>query len=160
MLDSGKANADGDQITNAFIHPQKKPEAFQLSQNQLTDFMNLGRAGDSVTKSNAETVIPFNKEPDARTEYTSTRVGEPPLRIYKNEYDKPPTSLWPKRPSCIIKRGDPRAAYIEETIKMVEEKGWDKHHPNGLSLRDAFSPANASFSSPKEDPPSVNEKDL
>lgn len=69
----------------------------------------------------ARDVLPFTQEADAHLEYTFVRAGEPPLRIYKNDYDKQPTSYIPERPSCRIP--------FDEAWKIIEEKGWNKLDP-------------------------------
>lgn len=96
---------------------------FQLSEDQIEHFAALKEVGGS-----AETVLPFAKESDSRTENNFVRVEEAPLRIYKNEYDKPPPSSWP-RYSCVIKQGDPGFASFEETMKAIEEIGLDQIPP-------------------------------
>ena len=110
-------------MINAFLQPQKWWRTFQLSENQIEHFAGLKELDGS-----AETVLPFAREADARTEKSFVRVGQT-LRIYKNEYDKPAPSDWPTRSSCVIKQGDPndpRAASLEEAMKFVKEQGWDK----------------------------------
>lgn len=69
----------------------------------------------------AREFLPFTQEADAQMENTWVRAGEPPLRIYKNDYDKPPTSYIPERPSCRID--------FDEAWKIIEEKGWNKLDP-------------------------------
>lgn len=107
----------------------------------------------------AETVLPFAKGADARTELTFGRVGEAPLRIYKNEYDKPPVSYWPAPSSCVIKEGDPGFASFEKAIETIKEKGWDKgpRTASGIlqsqpSLGIAHPTAEDASSSSKDDP--------
>ena len=126
LLSSGTIYADRYQIINAFLHPQRTSRAFQLSIGQLERFANLGRPGDAARSVDAETVLPFAEEANARTEFTFRSRGEPPLRIYKNEYDKPPFWGLPVRKSCVIRKGDPRFESWEETMKIVKEKGWVK----------------------------------
>lgn len=106
---------------NAFLHPQRLSITFQLSEKQLGNFAGLKEKGAT-----AEIVLPFAEEAGVRTESPVVRVGEGPLRIYKNEYDKPPVSHWPVRSSCVIKEGDPGFASFEKAIETIEEKGWDK----------------------------------
>lgn len=48
----------------------------------------------------AGALLPFAKEPDARTEITWTWAGEKPLRIYKNDYDRHPPMTIPKM-NCV-----------------------------------------------------------
>lgn len=151
---SGKTRAHGYQIIHAFLHPQKASHAFQLSEKQLKSFAD------------GDTVLPFAKEPDARTEPTYVRVGEAPLRFYKNEYDKQPVSYLPEVPSCVI-MDDER---MENAMKIVEENGWEPiiYPPlpgflqDHLSPRDANLPRNGASSSPspKEGPSSANRKGL
>lgn len=72
-------------------------------------------------------MLPFAKDADARTELTFVKLGEPPLRIYKNEYDKPPASLLPE-PCLVIMQDDTTGRYerLDEMIRTVKENGWDK----------------------------------
>lgn len=163
---SGKIHTHGYQIINAFLHPQKTPDAFQLSEKQLKSFADLGITEGVANIPCADTVLPFAKETNARTELTFVRVGEAPLRIYKNEYDKQPISYLEEVPSCVIPADDER---MKMAWKIVEENGWDKEplaYPPlpGLLQANVF-PGNAdpsrdgaSSSSPKEGPPSANRK--
>ena len=113
----------------------------------------------------AEIVLPFAKEADARTEKTVVRVAEAPLRIYKNEYDKPPVSHWPARSSCVIMEGDPGAASFDKAMETIKEKGWDKA-PRTAPFADfqpplfsAYPTIDESSSSSKDDPnPSRDQK--
>lgn len=123
---SRKTFANGSQIINAFLHPQTADHAFQLSQKQLKCFADLGTAGDPVKLAGAETILPFVEEPDARTEPTFIMEGEAPLRIYKNEYDKPPVSYPLFDSNCVIRAGTERGKKIDEAMKIVKENGWDK----------------------------------
>ena len=66
----------------------------------------------------ARDVLPFTQEADAHLENTWVRAGGAPLRIYKNDYDKQPTSYVPDRPSCRIP--------WDETLKIIVEKRWNK----------------------------------
>ena len=117
----GKTHIHGYQI-NAFIHPQKTSQAFQLSEKQLNSFADLGAADDVANIPYADTVLPFATEPDARTELTFVKVGEAPLRIYKNEYDKQPVSWLPEYSSCVITEDE----RMEKAMKIVQENGWNK----------------------------------
>ena len=119
---SGNLDTDEYQFTNAFLHPQTAAHAFQLSQKQLKCFADLGIAGDAAKIASAEAVLPFVKETDARIELTFARVGEAPLQIYKNEYDKPPLSYPPLNSDC-VKLQDEK---FDEAMKIVKENGWDK----------------------------------
>lgn len=123
---SEKTSANEHQIINAFLHPQTAIHAFRLSQKQLKCFADLGIAGDAAKIAGTETVLPFVKEPDARIELTFVKVGEAPLFIYKNEYDKPPVSYLPEDPGC-VKMGDEESdVKIDEAMKFVQENGWDQ----------------------------------
>ena len=104
------------------MHPQTEARAFQLSENQLKCFAKLGIADDAAKLANTETVLPFAKEIDARTELTFVREGEAPLRIYKNEYDRPPVSYAPSNQNCVITHDE----RLENAMKIVQEKGWNK----------------------------------
>ncbi len=89
------------------------------------------------------------------------KVGEPPLRIYKNEYDKPFPSNWQARPSCVIKQGDPGAASYERMMEMIVEKGWDKTPTfNGdISTFSSTLLTAEEASSSKDDSPSASKPD-
>lgn len=82
-------------MNNACLHPQDRPVTIQLSEQQLKSFSGLSGAG-----AGAETVLPFVQEPDAHVETIWVKVGEAPLRIYKNEYDKTPPVLMFPLSSC------------------------------------------------------------
>ncbi len=81
-------------------------------------------------------------------------MGEAPLRIYKNEYDKLAVAHWPVRSSCVVKAGDPGAASFDNAMKIIKENGWDKIDP-----RTAWPEEEASSSS-NDDPPSAKKMDL
>lgn len=145
-------------ITNAFIHPQRTSRAFQLSDHQLQDFANLSRASDSDRSIRADTLLPFAKEPNARVEPTFVRVGQAPLGIYKNEYDKQPLCYIPVLPSCVIMEDDPRAASMKECIRLIKENSPDESHVfnarlwvAGFTAKEASS---SSSSSSSQDGPS------
>ena len=148
-------------IINAFLHPQTTDDAFQLSEKQLKIFADLGIAGGTANSANAETILPFTKEPDARVEPTFATMGEAPLRIYKNEYDKPPAPFYPKRMNCVI-TADER---FDRAMKIIEEKGWDREprtYPalfqDRPSIRDAYSAGDGAASSSKDGSPSANKQ--
>lgn len=132
--------------------------AFQLSEGQLQCFAGLKEKGHS-----AETVLPFTKEADAREEPTVVRAGEAPLRIYKNEYDKPKVSYWPVNSSCVIKDGDPRITDLEQMMESIDENELDKIPPTFAgslsSLGDPFLTADEASSSSKDDPSSADKDD-
>lgn len=160
-LTSDNIHANECQVINAFLHPQATAHAFQLSEKQLKSFVNLGIAGDVAKIAGAETVLPFAKEPDARTELTFIRLGEAPLRIYKNEYDKPPVSHVPLCSGC-VRRPDER---FEKAMRIVEEKGWDRKartYPalfqDRPSLRDAYSAGDGAASSSNNESPVADKK--
>ncbi|KAL9133230.1 MAG: hypothetical protein Q9175_005589, partial [Cornicularia normoerica] len=113
-------------IINAFLHPQTAAYAFQLSINQLKYFADLGTAGDAAKIAGAETVLPLAKEPDARIGFTFVGAVETPLRIYKNEYDKPPLSYLQAHSSCMKRQDERLAVSFDEAMKIVKENGWDK----------------------------------
>ncbi|CAD6593633.1 MAG: hypothetical protein ASARMPREDX12_007362 [Alectoria sarmentosa] len=151
----------GSGIISAFLHQQHTSRAFQLSKEQLQHFAQLHKADDTVKDPNADDVLPFTKQLDARTELTYREVGQPPLRIYKNEYDMQPDELLPAYPSCVVHYGDkndPRAVIWEETeaetMKLIEQSERDR-----ASRRDASSREKASPSSSKDDSSSANKKD-
>ena len=111
----GNIQANERQIINAFLHPQATVNAFQLSENQLKSFADLGTTGETVKTVGAENVLPFVKEPDARTELTFVRAGQAPLRIYKNEYDMPPI----EESGCVVTEDE----RYERAMKIVQEEG-------------------------------------
>lgn len=45
-----------------------------------------------------------------------------PLRIYKNDYDKPPTAYISEEPDCVFGKDDKRAAPIEKAMKRLKEE--------------------------------------
>ena len=153
---SRKSFANGCQIINAFLHPQNTDQAFQLSQNQLKYFADLGTAGDPVELARAETILPFVKEPNARTEPTFTMEGEAPLRIYKNEYDKPLVSYPPMLSNCVIRKGTEEGMKMEKTMKFVQDK-YPALFQDRPSPQDAKS-ARDGASSSKDVSPSANKK--
>lgn len=121
----------------------------------------MRKADDTVEDPDADVLLPFAKEPDARTEITYREVGQAPLRIYKNDYDMEPDELLSAQ-HCVVKYGDkndPRAVRWEETeaetMKLIEQSERDL-----ASRRDASSRTNASPSSSKDDPSSPNKKGL
>ena len=153
-MSSGKTYTNEHQIINAFVHPQENSYAFQLSEKQLKRFASLGVAGNAATFAGAETVLPFAKESDARTELTFGKAGEAPLRIYKNEYDQPPVSYLPEGGSCVITQDD----RLEKAMKFVQEM-YPALFQDRPSLRDAYLPSEGASSS-KEGPPSASKKGL
>lgn len=145
-VNSGKSDSNGDQITNAFLHTQNKAYAFQLSEQQLQSFAGLGIPGNVDKPANAETILPFVKRSDARTEPTFVRLGEEPLRIYKNDYDKPPISPIPRKPSCIIKADSEFGKKMERMMNSAHENypALFQHPP---SSQDAYLARDAASSS-------------
>lgn len=163
-LSSDTTYANEHQIINAFLHPQTAVHAYQLSEQQLKSFADLGIAGDAAKSAGAETVLPYAKEPDARTELTFAKVGKAPLRIYKNEYDQPPVSYLPEDPGC-VKMGDGESgAKFDALMKFVQEKGWDRapSYPAPFesqpSLPDAYSARDGASFSSKDGSHSANNK--
>lgn len=105
----------------------------------------MSRAGYVDGSGGADALLPFSKEPNTRIEPTFVRVGESPLRIYKNEYDKHPVSFLPKLPSCVIREDDPS---VKEILKFVKENCGDK--PAGTLSR-SFQPSLwSAYSTPEE----------
>ena len=88
-------------MKNAFVHPKWKFYAFQLSAQQIAHFSSLRKFEDNANLSDAESLLPFTREPDAHSERTWTRRGDPPLRIYKNNYDRVPPET---RFRCVARR--------------------------------------------------------
>lgn len=155
LLIVGNIQINERQIINAFLHPQATSYAFQLSENQLKSFVDLGITGEAVKIPGAENVLPFAKDPDARTEPTYVTAGEAPLRIYKNEYDMPPIEYAPEESGCVVLEDE----RYERAMRIVKEEGLWKHarrYPaifqDQPSLRDAYSAPNDAYS-PLEDGP-------
>ena len=153
-------------MTNAFIHPQRASYAFQLSESQLKCFASLGSASDAPNPASAESVLPFAKEQEARTESIISKMGGPPALIYKNNYDKQPLTVVPPTQSCVVMKGDPRFASMENIMKVVVKNGWNQAPTNpqmapgsGQSLQDASSPPEDAASSSKNDASRTNKKD-
>lgn len=124
---------------------------------------------DAAAKpSSAGAILPFAKEPDARTELAYVKAGEGPLRIYKNDYDKPPTAYISKESDCVFREDDKRAAPIEETIKRLKEGYYQDAlaaDPNPSASQISFYGAatgvaeqTPSSSSSKDDAPSADKK--
>lgn len=145
-VNSGKIDSNGDQIINAFLHTENKAYAFQLSEQQLKSFAGLGIAGNVDKSTDAETILPFVKRPDARTEPTFVRLGEEPLRIYKNDYDKQPTCPIPRNQSCIIKADSELGKKMERMMNSLHEDypALFQHPP---SSQDAYLARDAASSS-------------
>ena len=131
----GKNFAKTYQIINAFLQPQAKTHAFQLSQNQLKCFANLSIRGDAAKTVGGDQVLPFAQEPHARKECTFvTDEDEAPLRIYKNEYDKQPVAPAGMNSNCVVKMDSKEGKRGEETMRIIEEKGWNKPPPTPSKL--------------------------
>ena len=148
------------------MHPQRATHAFQLSEKQLASFSDLGITGGAARGIDPQSLLPFAKEDNARTEPTFVRSGEAPLRIYKNDYDMQPIAYITEEPPCVIREDDPRAAPLEKAMKFVEENGW-KGAPtnpqmvpqNEQSLRTILGLADDAASSSKHDTTPANKKD-
>lgn len=149
-LTCGKVCANGYQTTKAFLHPQMTNKAFQLSEKQLQGFADLSRPSDAAKNIRAETLLPFAKEPAARTESTIAHVEDPPLRIYKNKYDQRPVSHSP-RPNCVI-----RDEGWAESVREAKEKGWADQRYLGAFKTSPSTGKNPSL--PKDDQPFVDKK--
>ena len=153
-LASGKTCTNRKQITKAFLHPQKTRQAFQLSEKQLLFFADLSRPSDAARNIRAETLFPFAQEPAARTELTFTRVGDPPLSIYKNKYDQPPVSHELQHPQCVIRYEGP-----DKSVREAREEGWADErfaHYFGALKTSPSTEKNASLS--KDDQPSADKE--
>ena len=159
---------------NALSHPQGTTSAFQLTDQQLESFASLGIGDKAARTPSVATVIPFVKEPIARTEHTYVTNRNIPLRIYKNEYDKQPVCPWLMPSKCVVMLGDksdPRAAVMEKAMgevpRLIKEFEQDEKRrkqaalsQSESSLGDASSPADGPSSSPKKDETSAKEKDV
>ena len=64
---------------------------------------------------------------------TWVRAGDPPLRYFKNDYDKPPITYIPKRPSCTIPAGP--VIPSDEATQTLEGNGRSKPDLPEISLR-------------------------
>ena len=83
--------------------------------------MSLSNSAGVAQTPAAGNPLPFTKEAGARIENTWVRAGEAPLRIYKNEYDKPPVSYRPEPPRCVISQD----TWFPRTDKEHEWDGLD-----------------------------------
>ena len=155
-LTPGKTRTNRYQTTEAFLHPQKTRQAFQLSEKQLQCFADLSKSGNVARTIRAETFLPFAQEPAARTEPTFARVGNPPLRIYKNKYDQPPVSHELQLPNCVI-RYEGRAKSFREAMG----EGWADQRSAHYFGGPKTSPSTEKHTSmSEEDHSSVDTKDL
>ncbi|CAD6575620.1 MAG: hypothetical protein ASARMPREDX12_007395 [Alectoria sarmentosa] len=118
LFDRGES---GLEINNAFVHPQRVSYAYQITSQQMANFLNLSRLKDAASLPSEETLIPFAQEPEAHTVNTWVRAGEAPLRIYKNGYDKPPPSYVPAYDNCVQSHES-----FDEVVRIMKENGWDK----------------------------------
>ena len=156
-LASGESCANGYQITEAFLHPQKTSRAFQLSEKQLQCFADLRRPGDPAKNIGAETTLPpFVQEPAARTELIVVTAGEPPLRIYKNEYDQPPVTLYPKRRKCVNRQLPVSVPETMDIARKRERMDQARTHHFGPLPVSPSTGKNAPLS--KDDQPSADKK--
>ena len=126
-------------------------KAFQLSEKQLQLFADLSRPSDVAKNNKAETLLPFAKEPAARTEPTFAHVDDPPLRIYKNNYDQPPVSH-SSRANCVI-----RAEGWAESVRKAKEEGWADQRYLGALKASPSTGKNTSLS--KDDQPVMDKKE-
>ena len=150
LLICAKACANEYQITEAFLHTQMTNKAFQLSEKQLQLFADLSRPSDAAKNNKAKTLLPFAKEPAARTEFTFAHVDDAPLRIYKNDYDQPPVSHSP-RANCVI-----RGEEWDESVREAREKGWAGQRYLGALKASPSKAKNTSLST--DDQPSMDNK--
>lgn len=145
LFDRGES---GLEINNAFVHPQRVSYAYQLSSQQIACFSRLSKPEHTAQLPKAEPLLPFAQEPYTQIKNTWVRAGESPLRIYKNEYDKPPPSYIPARPSCVQSQDEGKLVSFDEAVKIVKENGWvrprpvtydplvvEEHHPYLRNLR-------------------------
>ena len=150
-LDSGEICANGYQIT----------KAFQLSGKQLHCFADLSRPGDAAKTNGAETLLPFPQEPGARTELTFVHVVDPPLRIYKNEYDQPPVSHYPRHRNCVRIRSQDGGTRVStrEALEIAKKKGWlDERRPHQLGALKVPPSTEENTSLSKDDQPSKDKE--
>ena len=158
-LASGKIYANGYQITITFLHPQRYYQAFQLSEKQLECFADLSRPGDVPNTIGAETLLPFAQEPAARTELTYAHVMDPPLRIYKNEYDQPPVSHYPRHRNCVRTPSKDEGTLVSicEALDILKKNEWlDQGRPHSLEALKASMLAEQNNSLSKNDQPSMD----
>ena len=85
--------------------------------------MKLSESADVAQPPIAGCPLPFTQEADARIVNTCVRVGDPPLRYFKNDYDKPPVSYIPKRPSCTISPSKCLQLPSDEAMQTMERTG-------------------------------------
>ncbi|CAF9930845.1 MAG: hypothetical protein ALECFALPRED_004741 [Alectoria fallacina] len=94
----------GLEINSAFVHPRdpkRFSRAYQLSSQQMARFSDLSNPHSAAQLPSAESVLPFTQEVDAHTERTWTWTNGRPVRIYKNDYDKPPPACYSDH--CVMK---------------------------------------------------------
>ncbi|KAF6230551.1 hypothetical protein HO133_004895 [Letharia lupina] len=131
LFDRGES---GREINNAFLHPPEVFYCYQLSSHQIACFSTLSKPKEAGQLSGAENPLPFTQEPNAHLENTWVRKGEAPLRIYKNDYDKPPPSWVPAHPSCTQTHDEGLLVSFDEARGIVKEKGWDRLEPQDYDL--------------------------
>ena len=97
--------------------------------------MKLSESADVTRPPIAGHPLPFTQEADAQIINTWVRVGEPPLRFFKNDYDKQPISHVPKRAGCTIPPGEVLQVPAEEAMQTTKENGRNRPDLPEASLR-------------------------
>ena len=93
--------------------------------------MNLSKSGDVAKPPITEYPLPFTEDVDAHVVDTWVRDGDPPLRFFKNDYDKQPISYVPYHPPCPIPPGDGSQVPSDAT----KANGWNRPDFPEASLR-------------------------
>ena len=96
--------------------------------------MNLSKSADIAQSPMAGYPLPFTQEEDAHMVNTWVRVREPPLRFFKNDYDKPPVSHIPKR-TCTIPPAEASPNLCDKAAQTTKEDGRDRRVLPEASLR-------------------------
>lgn len=129
LFDRGDDGADN---LDAFVEKQHVPWGYQLSQQHLEKFSSLANLPHSDAVSTATDLLPFQLADDCCKVPMSKRVGQPPLRVWKNLYDKPrllPPSMNQCLPPASVKalglssRPDMHAPMREKGAAVGQELG-------------------------------------
>lgn len=141
------ARSDCRQIEEAFVHPQglQGYYRYQLSERQIARFASLSSKDQADRGSDALDALPFTQEPDAVILPEHVQA-EPPIRIYKTEYDKPAPVIRKDRPRCVGTQEDLdelNRATPEYLHSIGKPSPWEEGYvkPSGPSKMSSFSDA-------------------
>ena len=119
-------HSDCEQASAVFVHPQKTPFAYAISEFQLRDFSAPAREDIS---NDVDFVLPFSKQSDA-VEVDTRAYEESPLpRVFKNNHDRPlPIGVTP-RPKDVRRNYDftPHDQWME-IMRDKENRETDQHN--------------------------------